>query len=605
MSYFIELLAPAKDLECGLAALDCGADAVYIGAERFSAREAAGNSLETIETLINYAHKYWAKVYVALNTLLKDEELPAAQKLIQDVYQAGADGLIIQDLGLLELDLPPIPITASTQMHNNTLEKIIFLEKVGFSRVILPRESSLKEIQAVRSKTNLDLECFVHGALCVSYSGQCYLSYALGGRSGNRGQCAQPCRLPYTLVDSKDNKIISNKHLLSLKDLNLSAYLTELIQAGVNSFKIEGRLKDVGYIKNIVSYYRQQIDQVLANTSISRTSSGYSEIKFTPNPNKTFNRSYTEYFVQGRPENLASFNTPKSIGEYLGKIINLTDKYLEIGSTLEMHNGDGLCYFDKNGELKGFRLDRVDGHKLYPNNIHGLETGLEIYRNLDAGFIKELKAPITRKIPVKVVFSATKEGFELRLTDQDNIQVQVYFSAKKEIAKNQAQALETIKKQLNKTGDTEFSCKEITLDLPEAYFIPVAELNSLRRKGLAALTQKRAESFYRSNKIIKKNNYPYPEQSLSYQANVLNQKAQAFYRRHGVTNIEPAAESGLDLQGQKVMTTKYCLKHELGYCPKHSKQQTTPNEPWFLINKKGNRLKLKTDCALCQNEFYF
>jgi putative protease len=316
----LELLAPAKDMECGIAAITCGADAVYIGAERFSARDKAYNSLGDIETLVKYAHKYWARIYVALNTLLKDEELPEAVELIERLYAIGVDALIIQDYGLLEEKLPPIPLFASTQLNNRTPEKIMFLEKAGFQRVILARELDLEQIRNIRAKTTVDLECFVHGALCVAYSGQCYLSYALGGRSGNRGNCAQPCRKKYSLYDEAGNLLAKDQYLLSLKDLNLSAHLKELAEAGITSFKIEGRLKDVSYIKNIVSFYRQELDKIIDNKKYSTAASGSSKVTFIPDPAKTFNRGFTEYFLQGRNKDLKSLNTPKSIGEYLGKV---------------------------------------------------------------------------------------------------------------------------------------------------------------------------------------------------------------------------------------------------------------------------------------------
>src|ERR1035437_1229160 len=359
--HYIELLSPAKNLECGLAAINHGADAVYIGASSFGARAAAGNTLEDIATLVQYAHKYRSKVHVALNTILTDEQLPEAEKLIWEVYNAGADALIVQDMGILQLNLPPIALHASTQTDNRTVEKVKFLQDVGFSRVVLARELSLKQIAEIASQTDVELEAFIHGALCVSYSGQCYMSQANCGRSANRGQCAQYCRLPYHLVDADDNVLVKNKHLLSLKDLDQSDSLEEMLEAGVTSFKIEGRLKDADYVKNITAYYRRKLDAILdGSTRYRRASAGRTTILFEPNPEKSFRRSNTDYFLHGRKPDIAQLETPKSLGEPIGKVTYIGRNFFEMQNGTLLNNGDGLCFINKHGDLTGFRVNRVE-----------------------------------------------------------------------------------------------------------------------------------------------------------------------------------------------------------------------------------------------------
>ncbi|HEY3417274.1 MAG TPA: U32 family peptidase, partial [Armatimonadota bacterium] len=416
----IELLAPAKDLECGMTAIDCGADAVYIGAAHFGAREAAGNSVEDITALTRYAHRYWAKVYVTINTLLHDEEIPEALRLITQLYEAGIDGLIIQDPGLLECKLPPLPLIASTQMHNSTPEKVAFLEGVGFQRAILPRELGLEEIREIRRKTNMELEFFIHGSLCVCYSGQCYLSYAMGGRSGNRGQCAQPCRKVYTLLDSRGQAVVRNKHLLSLRDLNLSAHLAELIEAGICSFKIEGRLKDRAYIANIVGYYRTLLDGVLADLGMRKGSSGAVALGFAPDPTKTFNRGYTTHFLHGRGKPDASIDTPKMIGEPIGRVTTISRRDITVDSSVELHNGDGICFFDRAGELHGTAINGIFGKRFSLLNPDGVEEGMRLYRNHDHEFLTNVqKSHPERQVAVTFTLREAPEGFLLQAVDED------------------------------------------------------------------------------------------------------------------------------------------------------------------------------------------
>ena len=395
----VELLAPARDLCCGQVAIDCGADAVYLGAPRFGARQKAGNSLQDIAALVAHAHTYWARVYVTVNTLLYDDELPQAVRLIHELYDLGVDAVIIQDVGLLESGapwvLPPIALIASTQMHNHTPERVAFLEEVGFRRAILARELSLEQIRAIRARTSLELECFVHGALCTGYSGQCYLSYAIGGRSGNRGECAQPCRRKYSLVDADGRVLEPPRHLLSLRDLALDAELGALLDAGVTSFKIEGRLKDAAYVKNVVSWYRQQLDNALAERGLARASSGHSHVEFEPDVNKTFNRGYTTHFLHGRGEPSGAIDSPKMVGEPVGRVAAVQGDRFMLDTSLALHGGDGLTWFDAEGELTGTRVNAaepVGGQvRVTVEDSAGVHPGLEIFRNHDHVFLRQVE----------------------------------------------------------------------------------------------------------------------------------------------------------------------------------------------------------------------
>jgi putative protease len=601
----IELLAPAKDLETGRAAINCGADAVYIAAAKFGAREAAGNPLEDLQALINYAHRYWARVYITLNTLLYDEEVPQAAQMIRQLYEIGADALIIQDMALLELDLPPLPLFASTQMHNHTPERVVFLEKVGIQRAILARELSLDQIREIRKKTTLELETFIHGALCVSYSGQCYMSYAAGGRSGNRGQCAQPCRKPYNLVDRTGAVLQENRYLLSLRDLNLTPDLPALLDAGVCSFKIEGRLKDKTYVMNVVGHYRQQIDRLLEGRSQRAAASGRVIFDFIPDPLKTFNRGYTEYFLHGRKEPVGSPDTPKSLGEPLGSVSRLGRGFFCLDGRSEVHRGDGLCFFNKRRDLVGTTINDVQGRNIFPDKMEGLAVGLQVFRNHDHVFLSQLeKSQTERKIGVRFRLAATQTGLALFAQDEDGNESMATLACEKTPAEKPEQALATIDKQLRRLGGTEFDCTYIRVDLPEVYFIPMGTLNALRRAALEDLAQQRLVNFPRRLGGAVKNEAPYPAQELTFQGNVLNQTAAAFYRRHGVTKIEPAAESGLDLRARKVMTTRHCIKHQLGWCPKENKTVKL-QEPLALVDEQGRTFPLRFNCVECQMEVYF
>ena len=600
----IELLAPAKDGPTARTAILCGADAVYIGAERFSAREAAGNSLCAIQQVTEFAHQYYAKVYVALNTLLRDDELSAAERMIHQLYDAGVDGLIIQDVGLLELDLPPLPLIASTQMHNATAERVKFCEDAGFSRVILARELTLDQIRQIRSQTHIELECFIHGALCVGASGQCYMSYALGGRSGNRGQCAQPCRRLYSLKDRCGEPIVRDRHLLSLKDMNRCDYLADLIDAGITSFKIEGRLKDIAYVANTVGFYRQKLDTVLSAKDLRRSSSGSVRLNFQPNLEKTFNRGFTDYGLTGEVSSMAAMDTPKSVGEYIGTVAGVEDACFSFDSPHDLHNADGICFFDRRRNLDGTVVNRVEGRKVYPQKMQGIRPGLEIYRNFDYAFTRKLTGrSAERKISISMLLRESPQGLVLSGIDEEGNEVSVEIAGERQPAQKKEAARQTICTQLTRLGNTVFECLDVQLQTQDVYFLPVSRLNAAKRELVHKLLAVRKANRPRSTATVQRNAFPFPEKHLAYTGNVLNARARAFYQRHGVQTISPAAESGLDLSGQMVMTTKYCLRKELAMCPGPASQ--APAEPLILEDQDGRRFELHFRCGACGMEVFF
>lgn len=610
----IELLAPAKDLETGIAAINCGADAVYIGAAQFGARQAAGNPLADIDALIDYAHRYFARVYVTLNTLLYDHELPAAQELAQQLYQAGADALILQDVGLLEAGLPPIPLFASTQMHNASVERIQFLEKVGFRRVILARELTLEQIRQVRQATSLELESFIHGALCVCYSGQCSLSYALGGRSGNRGQCAQPCRRRYRLRDGQ-GKILADSYLLSLRDLNLSDELDALLDAGITSFKIEGRLKDRAYVMNVVGHYRQRLDQLLDGRTYRQSSSGRCQLGFTPDIHKVFNRGFTRYFIHDRSEPVAAHASPKWLGEEIGIVVRVGQRSFNLESAAELHPGDGLTFFDGQGELRGTQVHRVEGPQVFVDKILGLAPGVLVYRNHDHEFLRQVEeSHPERKITLTLKLVENDLGLALEAEDEDGVQATAAIECEKQAASKPEQAQRVLQEQLAKLGGTEFVMSGFVCATRLTYFLPLAKINELRRSCVANLRQARAAARPLLQPATPQAEAEFPEKTLSFHGNVLNQQAEAFYRRHGVSQIEPAAEAGTPLQGRMLMSMRYCIKYELGACPKQIRRSSTSqpdytpaptlSEPLTLIDENGVELSLRFNCARCIMEIY-
>lgn len=599
----LELLAPAGNGEIGRVAIDHGADAVYIGAPRFSARANAGNTLEEISKLIDYAHLFKARVYIALNTILTDSEIMEARDLITEIYGAGADGIIIQDTGLLEMDLPPIPLIASTQMHNATPEKVEFLQSAGFSRVILARELTLEEIRQIRSRTEVELECFVHGALCVSYSGNCYLSQAAFGRSGNRGVCAQPCRLKYTLKDGKGREVISNRHLLSLKDLNLISHIKELTEAGITSFKIEGRYKDMAYVKNVVAAYRQAIDNFMEKSpGYRKQSSGNVQFQFVPDLNRTFNRGYTSYFLL-EPEGTshqAAMDSPKSIGANLGLITRVGKNCFSL-SGKEVHNGDGICFISRSGVLKGFRVDRIESDLIFPNDMDGLEVGVKLFRNHDHHFLKLLERKTAdRRIAISMQFDQRATEISLRVTDEDGYSVNCSVSAVYEEARQPERVREQIRSQLTSTGNTIFEVTGFCMESPMAGFLPLSLLNSLRREALDQLTSLRKCGYRVRRGLFKRElAHIYPEKKLDYGANVFNSSARGFYERHGAKIVENAFETGTAPSGRILMTTRYCLRREIGACLKKEVKQRKIDPPLTLTDGKRT-YRLHFDCRQCR-----
>jgi putative protease len=575
-----------------MAAIDCGADALYVGGPRFGAREAAGNSIEDIAQLAGYAHRYWARVYATINTLLRDDELADAERQCWELHQAGVDGLIIQDVGLLECNLPPLPLIASTQMHNASPERVAFWEKVGFSRAILARELDLEQIRAIRASCSIGLEVFVHGALCVSMSGQCGLSYALGGRSGNRGQCAQPCRRLYSLQDASGKTLVRDKHLLSLRDLNLSDHLAALIAAGVTSFKIEGRLKNRAYVQNIVGHYRQALDAL----GCPRSSSGTSELGFVPDPNKTFNRGYTSYFLEGRGADVTSPDSPKHVGESVGRVAKVGRDGFFLDAHAPLRSGDGLSFFGRDHELHGTVVNQVQGDKVLPEKLGGIESGVRVFRNHDHAFVSQIQhSRNQRRIAVKLRLCEEPEGLRLQATDEDGVTAASALALQNAPADKPEQARQMLERQLAKLGDSEFSAAGVEVALSPVPHLPVSAVNGLRRGLVEALKEERARQRPRNESVHIPNEVPFPEKELSFLGNVLNQKAAAFYQRHGVERIEPAAESGLEMRGRRVMLTRMCIKYELGSCPRQRRGQAS-GEPWFLVDDSGRRFRLVFRC---------
>lgn len=603
MNTKLELLAPAKNLKGGIAAVNAGADAIYIGAPKFGARSSAGNSLEDIGRLIEYARDFRVKIYITINTILYDDELKEVRDLIHDLYKIGVDGIIFQDMAILEMDLPPIPLIASTQCDNYDLERIKFLEDIGIKRVILARELSLEQIKEIKKNTNLELEMFVHGALCTSFSGRCYLSHSISGGSANRGECIQACRLNYSLIDANGKTIEKNKPLLCLKDFNLSENLEELIDAGITSFKIEGRLKDEDYVSNVVAYYRKKIDEIIEKKKMEKSSQGEVFCGFKPDLDRTFNRSYTTYFLKGREKNIIS-QSPKSIGKLLGRVKIASKKSFVLDGDIEVHNGDGLCFFDKQGNIQGSNVNNVLGNEIFLNDAKGLRMGTLVYRNNDVGFSKEIENnPCKRLIPLKFLLKEEKDGISLKVTDNEYTSVSVSLKQENKKAEKKEVAEENIKNQLSKLGGTVFYTKEIKIEWMEPIFMPISAINELRRKAIDELYIKRRSKYNKETAVFIKNEAPFPQKDLSYEFNVSNKLAKAFYKRHGAYSVDQAFELMKNNNGKKVMTTKHCLRHYLGYCLK-GKDGLKLKEPLSLLSSKGHQFLVKFDCDKCQMEIY-
>lgn len=596
----IELLSPAKDLNCGMEAINHGADAVYIGAPKFGARAAAGNSLEDIRELCDYAHLYGARIYVTLNTILKEEELEEAERMIWDLWHAGTDALIVQDMGITRLNLPPIPLHASTQTDNRTPEKVRFLQAAGFTQVVLARELSLNEIRRIAEATTVPLEVFVHGALCVSYSGQCYLSAALSGRSANRGECAQYCRLPYTMVDATGAEIVTHKHLLSLKDMNRSDQLEALLDAGVSSLKIEGRLKDVDYVKNITAYYRKKLDAVLSRRpEYRRASAGRSTYTFEPVAEKSFNRGFTPFLLEGRTADITAFNTPKSLGEPVGTVKEIKGNSFTVAGLKQLNNGDGLVFFNRKGELEGFRVNRVEANRVFPLDMPQLAPKTPLYRNFDQVFDKLLAKPSAeRRLSVKIEFLDNPFGFTLCMEDETGARIMLAEPFAKELARREQQ--DNIRTQLSKLGNTPFEASEVVVGLSENWFVPSSLLADMRRRGVEKLLEVRRARYPRETvkRVRPSEPIPFPERSLTYLGNVANGKARSFYQDHGVEQVDPAFELS-PRKDVPLMFTKHCLRYSMGWCPTYQKNKSPYKEPYYLLYK-DTCLRLQFDCKHCQ-----
>ncbi|WP_185969040.1 U32 family peptidase [Carboxylicivirga sp. M1479] len=598
----IELLSPAKNIECGLAAINHGADAVYIGGPGFGARKSAGNSIEDIKALISYAHLYGVKIYVTINTLLFDQEINAANELIHQLHKIGADAVIIQDMGLLETELPPIPIHASTQTDNRSIEKVQFLEDVGFDQVVLARELSTSEIKSIKQATSVPLEYFIHGALCVCYSGQCYMSASINKRSANRGECAQPCRLKYSLKNKKGQVLYKDKHLLSLHDLNLSEHIEQLIDAGVSSFKIEGRLKDKDYVANITAHYRQLLDTYIQKKSkLKKASSGFVASSFEPQADKSFNRGFTNYFVNGREKGIWSIDTPKALGEKIGKIKQIGKNSFTLDSAISMNNGDGICFFTKKKELTGLKINQVEGNNIFPNQITGLKEGMTLYRNFNRIFNQQVNNNTSkRKINVDIVFEELNDNtFSLSMLDDDQIKSTIEAQTlTPDIANNPERALSQIQTQLAKLGNTAFAPANVHINLKQNWFFQAKELNALRRQLIDKHEVARREYFKAKERAFSKSEVPFPQEELNYTANIINSKAQAFYKRHGVNNSTWGFEKIEHIKGAELMRTKHCLLYMNDQCLKEH-PEARQQLPLTLYNNKDS-YELSFDCKNCE-----
>ena len=623
--HHLELLSPARDADIGIEAVRHGADAVYIGGPSFGARSAADNSVQEIERLARFAHRFNSRIFVTLNTILRDDELEGARKLAWQLYEAGADALIIQDMGLLELDLPPLQLHASTQCDLRTPEKARFLQDVGLSQIVLARELTLQQIGQIRAQTDCKLEFFVHGALCVAYSGQCYISQAHTGRSANRGECSQACRLPYQVLDDRGRFVAHDKHVLSMKDNNQSSNLAALVDAGIRSFKIEGRYKDMAYVKNITAHYRQLLDALIEERQdsaqpLARSSSGESQFTFQPDPLQNFNREFTDYFVPGRQIDIGAFDSPKNPGQAIGHLTQIGPNWIELQTTdpeTVLHNGDGLCYYNLQKELCGLAINRAERHgrrwRLFPKDamasLPDLRKDLEVNRNRDVDWVRVLeKKSAERRIGVWAQLGDTSDGLTLTLTDEDGHSAAAHAAlpgSERQLSKDPDAAQIQLREHIGKMGESIFRLLDLQLEFAQAWFVPVSLLNRLRRDALEALEAARALAFTRlPRRAAISPPVPYPQGSLSYLANVFNAQSRAFYARHGVQLIEPAFEAMQESGEVSLMITKHCVRFSLSLCPKQAKgvtgvQGTLKAEPLHLVNGK-EKLTLRFDCKACE-----
>ena len=593
----LELLAPAKNLACGIAAIDHGADAVYIGAQRFGARAAAGNSVEDIARLCDYAHQFQAKVYVTVNTIIYDDELDDTRRLLQQLKQIGVDAVLVQDMALLSLST--LAFHASTQTDNRTAEKVRWLKELGFRRVVLARELSIDEIRAIHEAVpDVELEVFVHGALCVSYSGQCYASQYCFGRSANRGECAQFCRMPFDLVDADGRTIEHDRHLLSLKDLCQIDNLEALAEAGATSFKIEGRLKDADYVKNVTAAYSERLNQIVSRhpDRYRRASLGRCRYTFTPNLQKTFNRGYTDYFAHGRQSGIASFDTPKAMGEFVGTVKEMRRDSLTVAGTSRFANGDGLCFMTVGRQLQGFRVNRVEGNRLFPQQMPAdLRPGVRLYRNNDQEFERLLDKPSAqRKIAITLSLRPTADGFSLSSGD-----VTVELAVEHQTAEKPQR--DNIVRQLTKLGNTPYECSEVDLPADFNYFIPSSQLAELRRKLVSrgVLTMEREGRTVPADEHVTLHSPHSTLHEISYLANIANHESARFY---GVD--QPTAYELQPTPDAMLMQCRYCLRHALGFCVQKGGRRPSWREPLFLRLGDGRRFRLEFDCRHCQMNVY-
>jgi collagenase-like PrtC family protease len=619
----IELLSPARDADIGIEAVNHGADAIYIGGPSFGARTSADNRVQDIARVARHAHRFGSRVFVTMNTILRDDELEPARKLAWQLYDAGVDALIIQDMGLLEIDLPPIQLHASTQTDIRTPEKARFLQDAGLSKLVLARELTLPQIGAIRDALDAErclIEFFIHGALCVAYSGQCYVSHAHTGRSANRGDCSQACRLPYEVKDSQGRIVAHDKHVLSMKDNNQSDNLRALIDAGARSFKIEGRYKDMGYVKNITAHYRRLFDEILEERpELARASSGRCTFSFSPDPAQNFNREFTDYFVQGRQEDIGAFDTPKNPGRPIGWVTKLGPNFVELETddpATVVHNGDGLCYLDLHKELVGLQINRAEPvgargqWRVFPKDamdgLRHLKRGTVIHRNRDTSWVRALeKKSAERRMGAWLRLEDTAEGLSLTVTDEDGHVGQASLPCTLEPAKDTAQATARLRESLARLGETVFEPIDVSLQLSQPWFVPASLLNPLRRDAIAALEAARAQAWQRLPRATPiQPPVSYPEDTLTYLANVFNHKARDFYAKHGVKVIASAYESHEEDGEVSLMITKHCVRFSLSLCPKQAKgvtgvQGTIRAEP-MSITHGNEKLTLRFDCKPCE-----
>ncbi len=599
----IELLAPAKDLECGLAAIDSGADAVYIGGPSFGARVNAPNSLEDIKKLCDYAHNFKARIHVTINTILNDEELKQARELAFKLYEIGVDALIIQDLGLLNGPLPPLQLHASTQQNNSTPSKVKFLEDAGFSQVVLARELSINEIKQIHEQTKVKLEAFIHGALCVGISGRCYLSAAITGRSANRGECAQLCRVAQSLIDEEGNILAKDKYLLSMKDLNQSANIEELIDAGISSFKIEGRLKDINYVRNVTAYYRTKIDEILSNRAdLKRSSYGRSLYSFTPDVSKSFNRGFTEYNTHEIKDNYANFDAPGFVGTKIGKLIKQQNHALvfKLDKGLTLHNGDSLNYFKKDGSLEGFRISTMkdDNTAEIFQSLPKIEKNTLFYRSKDAFFEKLLIGNSSKRIlKLKLSYSEDADRIILKGEDETGACAEVKATLQNIQKANDIEKLkQNIQAKLGRLGGSLYELDSMQIDLSYEHFVPQSLLNQLRRELIDKLFE---------IKTLDRQNIPHDhahlpelcneERDLGFEANLYNSSAKNFYKDHGAINVVDAYELQQHHEAQTVLTSKHCLRYCFGMCPLRHKRKA----PKLYLLIGGKKFALQFDCKKC------